>query len=329
MIRKRVAVRAYTEPDRWRPSRVEDRTIWTPPADEYALAFDTETTVDAAQGLLLGVYRVLRLIWSATVCRCLCLEEGLFFPEEWSESAPSSVEILRAYARAHRPEVAAASQEAGATPARADLRLLTRGQFVSELLLPAIHSRSRVVAFNAPFDFSRIALGWVDPRRQFRGGFKLVLSTYRSRSGEERPKVWLRTKSAGPKRQLLDLATVDVYRRDDRWLARVIHGRVVDLHTLAYALSATSYTLEAACRAFGASAQKRPRPALGRLSPELIDYCRADVAATAALDVKLMAEFRRHPIGLDPVKALSPASIASAYLDAMGIRRPWTNLAGG
>jgi hypothetical protein len=50
-----------------------------------------------------------------------------------------------------------------------------------------------------------------------------------------------------------------------------------------------------------------------------VDYCRQDVTATRELRRALLDEFERHPVQLDPEKAVSPASMAKAYLMAMGI----------
>jgi hypothetical protein len=47
---------------------------------------------------------------------------------------------------------------------------------------------------------------------------------------------------------------------------------------------------------------------------------RADVRASLELLEALRAEFDRHPIGLDPCRAYSPASVAKAYLRTMGVR---------
>jgi hypothetical protein len=52
---------------------------------------------------------------------------------------------------------------------------------------------------------------------------------------------------------------------------------------------------------------------------EYIDYNRRDVLATAELAVKLLEEYAKHPITLQPTKAYSPASIGKACLRAMGI----------
>ena len=58
---------------------------------------------------------------------------------------------------------------------------------------------------------------------------------------------------------------------------------------------------------------------LKKITEEYIDYNRRDVLATLELSEKLLTEYGRHPINLQPTKAYSPASIGKAYLRAMGI----------
>jgi hypothetical protein len=77
--------------------------------------------------------------------------------------------------------------------------------------------------------------------------------------------------------------------------------------------------LRSACKAFGVEHPKQSTTAHGRITPEYIDYNRRDVLATWELANKLLEEYDRHPIGLQPTKAFSPASIGKSYLRALGI----------
>jgi hypothetical protein len=96
-------------------------------------------------------------------------------------------------------------------------------------------------------------------------------------------------------------------------------GHMLDLRTLAFALTDRSYSLESACRAFGVEHGKQHVAKHGVITKSYIDYNRRDVQATSELAVKLLAEYAKHPINLQPTKAYSPASIGKAYLRAMGI----------
>ena len=99
-----------------------------------------------------------------------------------------------------------------------------------------------------------------------------------------------------------------------------VYGRPLDLHTLSFALSDNDYSLERACDAFAVEHKKPRRPKLGTVTDKLIRYCQGDVQATADLYAEVIAECRRHPIKLDPLNALSPATIARVYLEALGVQ---------
>ena len=96
-------------------------------------------------------------------------------------------------------------------------------------------------------------------------------------------------------------------------------GHMLDLRTLAFALTDRAYSLDSACRAFVVEHGKQHVTRHGVVTKKYIDYNRRDVLATSELATKLLAEYAKHPINLQPTKAFSPASIGKAYLRAMGI----------
>lgn len=130
-----VAVRAYTPPTT--PRRASRAHPWKMPA--AVLVFDTETTTDATQRLLFGVWRVYH---EGTV-----IDEGLFHGDDLGIEDRTK---LRAYQRTHDAD----------TTRREPLRLISRREFLTEVFWPvAYKQRGLVVGFNLPFDLSRIAVG--------------------------------------------------------------------------------------------------------------------------------------------------------------------------
>jgi hypothetical protein len=111
-----------------------------------------------------------------------------------------------------------------------------------------------------------------------------------------------------------------VRRKDEQHRWR--NGRFLDLHTLAFALTDTSYTLENAIHEFGSKAEKMEHKPTGQITDKEIAYARQDVRATFGLLNALKREYDLHPIALPPDRAYSPASIGKAYLRAMGIEKP-------
>ncbi len=316
-----VAVRAFTEaPPATRRSGQADeprnaparRRRWRRP--RLLLVFDTETTTDVGQALSFGCARVYRLDKQGPYL----IEDGesLFHADDLAERDPSGYRRLHNYAE------------------RQELRVRTRREFVSEVLWPiGYEARAWIVGFNLPFDLSRLAVAWNTPLRAGSRGFTLALWDYQDRrSGEWKPSRF---------RPLISIDTIDSKRALIRF-GRVVDprldymipeddpyaepdprytypGNFLDLRTLAFALTGEGHSLESACNTFRVNHRKARAEQHGVINARYIDYCRRDVLATAELCFALLDEHERHPIGLRPTLARSPASIAKGYLDEMGI----------
>lgn len=329
-----VAIRAYAERDagkKWeRKGKPQER--WRPP--RYLLVLDTETTVDRSQRLLFGSYRFFQLSWQteppyerrlsgweAGPPYLACLEEGLLYADELPGRDPDGFRLLEHYARAHPQAVDREHPHA----AFGTLRLRSRREFLERVFArSACGARAVVCCFNWPFDISRLAVGWAERLREpGAGGFALELFQYQDKKTgallPDKYKPRIAIKQIDSKRALKSLLTprdpdADQLNEDRHYF----RGHLLDLRTLAFALTDKGHTLQSACAAFGVPYRKRPVEH-GQIKPEYLDYNREDVAATASLYQALMAEYRRHPIALQATRAYSPASIGKAYLRALGI----------
>lgn len=306
-----IAIRVYPEGEDF--ERKERSRKPPPPLPDAMFIFDTETRVDAAQRLTFGSYR---FIVSGD-----CLEEGLFYGDDLPSGDRS---VLETYVKTHMADTVD-----GVTP----LRLLTRPEFVERLFIAAYKARCLLVAFNFPFDISRVAYDFTDARERFAGGFSLGLWSYIDKSGREmadhyRPRIGIKhidSKRAlkaftGRKKPDKGDEIPEGSRSGRRKKGYIFHGHFLDLRTLAFALTDRGYTLEAACEDFGVEHGKQQTLRHGVVTEEYIDYNRRDALATSELAAKLLEEYDKHPIGLQATKAYSPASIGKAYLRAMGIR---------
>jgi hypothetical protein len=271
---------------------------------QYALVFDTETTLDPAQTLNFGCFRRYRLIYSGYSC----IEEGLFHADALRKV---DRKILQDYV--NNPANVPAVER---LPAQIKLKLTDRAHFISHVFWRAVRNGDLIVGFNLPFDLSRLAVKFTNAKKD---GWSLVLTSRKSKkTGEmevepEKPRIVIT--SLNSKMAFIKLGSI--WNRDE-WPNE---ARFLDLRTLTWALRNQSYSLERACKDFGVSGKLAHDPT-GRVTPREIKYCREDVAATARLLNAAMEEFNRHPIQLNPDKAYSPASIAKAYLGAMNIARP-------
>jgi hypothetical protein len=291
----------------------EVSTYDEPKWPEYVLLFDTETTLDPQeQSLLFGFYRVCRLIGS----NYECVEEGILHADHLE---PRYLDILTGYIRAPKSEVVSDDYDD-------KIHLYSRSEFVERLFFDAIRTKSLLVAFNAPWDISRLSVGYKTAGNR---AWSLVFSQRVStKTGEtefnpERPR--MRVTSKDSKSAFFNLTKP---LRPEEWptykvgkKTRVV-CRVLDLHTLGWALFNEQYSLKTACKVLKTKNQKFDHEPSGTVNKDELEYARQDVRCTVDVLNALKQEFDRHPIDLHPDKAVSPASVGKAYLQAMGITPP-------
>ena len=307
-----IAVRVY--PD-LKPTQPERKA----PQIDGMLVFDCETRTDKTQALTFGSYRFL--------VEGRCLEEGLFYADDLTADERA---VLERYVREHPADTAPRGIPERGIPSNPELRLLPIAEFRRLLYRVTYKGRGLLCAFNFPFDASRCALGYVESRDRFLGGFTFQFFQYRDRNGQLRVNPYrpgIAVKHMDSKRALkgftgtVDPDTLDQIPEGELKPKKgyVFRGHMLDLRTLAFALTDRSLSLEAACELFGVEHGKQKVEKHGIVTPEYINYNRRDVLASTELAAKLLAEYALHPIELQVTKAYSPASIGKAYLQAMGV----------
>ncbi len=306
-----IAVRVYPSTKNAEQSARSSKP-WRCP--DKMFVFDTETRIDATQGLTFGSYRFIRT--------GRCLEEGLFHADDLPAK---DRRVLQEYVATHKADTVREGVRR--------LQLLTLREFVDKLFRATYKGHALLVGFNLPFDLSRIACDFTTARGRFAGGFALELWSYLDKAGREqpnphRPRICI--KHIDSKRALKGFTGCHNPDRTDLIPegsptgepepGYKFRGHFLDLRTLAFALTDRGFTLQTACEAFGVEHGKSCAARHGAVTEEYIDYNRRDVLATSELAVKLLEEYNRHPIALQVTRAYSPASIGKAYLRAMGIK---------
>jgi hypothetical protein len=299
-----IAVRVYPEPkvsekDFDRPERK-----WRLP--QAMFVFDTETSTDHTQRLKFGSFRF--------VLGGRCLKEALFYADDLSTRERR---VLAQYV---------------VDEDLSQLLLLKRADLLKELYRDAYKGRCLLIGFNLPFDLSRLACDSGYAKKRFAGGFSLGLWSYTDKNGTQRldpNRPAIAIKHIDSKRALKGFTDRKDQDEEDRIPEGSITGRpeddyifrghLLDLRTLAFSLTDRGHSLETACEAFDVEHGKEAAPNHGTVTPEYIEYNRSDVLATSELAIKLLEEYGKHPINLQPTKAYSPASIGKAYLRAMRI----------
>jgi hypothetical protein len=297
-----IAVRAYSIPVE-RSARKEKKFAGRRQRPNAMLVWDTETTIDERQKLTFGSFRL--------IVDSDCVDEGIFHADN-----------LRGRDLRKLQKYVAKQNADSICTIRTKLRLITRTQFVDMMFRVAYKGHCLIVGFNLNYDLSRVAVGYKDARGRFAGGFSLDIWSY-FKDGVEfpdkyRPSICI--KQIDSKRSLKGFTArrgpdpEDLIPDEPDEDPEYFRGHFLDLRTLAFALTDRSYTLEAACAAFGVEHGKQRVERHGEITDEYIDYNRRDVLATWELAVKLLEEYDRHPLALQETKAYSPASIGKGYL---------------
>jgi len=330
-------VRAYARPrvPERQPARGAPRPGWRPQRfGERVLVFDIETTLDPAQRLLVGAYQLHE--WSDTEAAYRLVETGLIR----GDGLPlAGTALLKRYAQEH------------------DLPILSREQFAALFVVEGYTLGALIVGFNLPFDLGALALprircrprkartkvryrpGWGRGRGRWRRGFRVTLldTVFEPR---------LRLRHAGDGAAFVEWGAYGMRgRRNPREPRgrRPFAGRFLDLREVVYALVGEKHSLESASQRFGVPLPKLPPGEFGKVTHELIDHCCRDVELSWRLFLAVRKEWGLHPFtpipspifapgaramdtpDLSPHARLltrmrSPASLAKAYLDLMGIR---------
>jgi hypothetical protein len=277
--------------------RLRSPKLWP----DYALVWDTETTLDLEQTLNFGVWRFCQLQGTEYVA----VQEGIFYRDGL---ASKDIRKILAYKQKHLAD----GLVNGADP---ELTVLSRAEFVERVFWESVRAGALIVGFNLSFDISRIATRWTAAHK---GGFSFVLSHLSKRQVENRYRPRIRIAPLNGVAEKIELTAVRHKNEQARWR----RGHFLDLHTLAFALTDSSYSLAGAIQAFGSESKKMAHEPTGKINEKEITYARQDARATLGLLNALKHEYELHPIDLRPDRAYSPASIGKAYLRAMGIVEP-------
>ena len=293
-----LSLRAFAEVAGSRPSQKASKR--RPPfASEWALIFDTETTICAGQALRFGAYQVHQ--------RDELFGAGLFFDPEGVTDA--ELQALKSYADAN------------------GLSLLTRDEFVDQIFYGIGYQlRATIIGFNLPFDLSRIAIRH-GPARSSRyhdmsGGFTFTLSKqkfYPNCQVKHLSRTCAFIRFTSPMGQRMGRGE---RKRGD--FQRPRPGHFVDVKTLANAFFARGFSLSTLSKFL-----KVENPKLefdnfaGPVDERMIDYAVRDVQATWECYLELVKRLEGLGLpNLPPEKVYSEASIGKATLKQMGVI-PW------
>lgn len=174
------------------------------------------------------------------------------------------------------------------------------------IFLNYLKAGALIVAYDAPFEISRIAIKWNRSRKK-RRAFSLYFRIFRDKkTGKLRPSGYepgLSIESLDASKAIYRLIKYKFHERDaeveEQEQASDVH--ILDLKTLTAALTGEAHTFPSACEIFGAPAS-RARKTRPRVTKPAIERLLRDVIAKLELLNRLREEFDRHPVNLAAIQ---------------------------
>ena len=284
-------VRAYSEAPNRRPLSEIAKFKKPDLTSDWQVIFDTETTIDAAQKLRVGVCQVRK----AGVLR----QECLFVPDDLPDD---DWVVIKAYCEER------------------SLGLISVEDFRKEIILKiAYKANGTLIGFNLPFDIARIAIDYGIARGNMRGGFTFKLSEWKSDPH-------LRVKHLNATAALIDFAKPGKQSMGRGMRNRDIkvdhnRGAFVDVKTAAAALLTGRFSLKKLAKRLNTPTQKlETEEHGGPITFDYLDYARADVQATWECYDALLKMYAEFELDTPLHRILSEASVGKALLKQMNIQ---------
>jgi hypothetical protein len=290
--------RAHTVPVK--PQK-EHRTNRHAKRPEHALIFRCAKTDDEKQSLLFGAYICARIKDGKYVAE----EIGLFCRDGHPEELP----VLERFVRDSAYEFGSLVE------------------FRRKVFLKYLKAGALIVAYDAPFEISRIAVKW-NPSRKKPRAFSFYFRLFTDKkTGKVRPSGYepgLSIESLDASKAMYRLIKykfheIDAAPEEEERDSSNVH--ILDLKTLTAVLTGESYTFQSASEIFGAPASRTLR-SYAHLTKPAIESLLKDVTAELELLNCLKQELDGHPVDLAPEGCYSPATLAKGYFSAMGIKPP-------
>lgn len=289
--------RALTSPLKPQQDYRADRRVSQP---EHALIFRSVTTSDEWKELVFGAYISAQLKNGNYVAK----EIGLFH----RDGHPEEFRVLNRFVKGSAFELG------------------TVNEFRRKVFLKYLKAEGLIVAYDAPFEISRIALKWnksLKRRRAFSFYFRMF---HDKKTGKIRPSGF----EPGLSIESLD-ASKAIYRlikykyhsadaeREEEQRASSVH--ILDLKTLIAVITGDVYSFSSACQMFDVPTSKA-RKLRSSVTKPAIESLLRDVTGELELLNCLKQEFDLNSVDLEPERCYSPATLAKAHFSGMGIKPP-------
>jgi hypothetical protein len=187
-LRAHIVVPGAQDEDKHQPTRRSRAPKLWP---DYALVWDTETTLDLEQTLNFGVWRFCRIQGAEYVTA----QEGVFYRDGL---AAKDIQTILAYKQKHWADGLASG-------AKGELTALSQSEFIERIFWESVRAGALIVGFNLPFDIARIAAQWTPARN---GDFSFVLSQLSEKRVENRHRPRIRIAPLNGVAEQIELTSV-------------------------------------------------------------------------------------------------------------------------
>ena len=289
--------RALTRPLKPQQDYRADRRVGQ---TDHALIFRSVTTADASKELVFGAYISAQLENGNYVAKGI----GLFY----RDGQPEELRVLNRFVK------------------NSAFELGTVNEFRRKVFLKYLKAGGLIVAYDAPFEISRIAFKWNKSLKR-RRAFSFYFRMFRDKkTGKVRPSGFepgLSIESLDASKAIYRLIKYRFHPTDaepeKEQKASNIH--ILDLKTLTAAVTGDVYTFSSACEIFDSPASMT-RKLRSSVTKPAIESLLRDVTGEVELLNRLKQEFDLNPVDLEPERCYSSATLAKAHFSGMGIRLP-------
>ena len=278
---KKIAVRAYAKKSGSQNTRPYFHYPEPPLRHSRLLVFDTETTIDECQNLMIGYFQVRHDGYRQ--------HEGLFYDPKMLNS--KDFQALSTHSEKN------------------NLNLYTVDEYVDKVFYPEVYvNQSLCIGYNLPFDLSRIACRAGNSRKNNKGGFTFTLS-------EKKWNPPIIIKKIGPTYSFKFSTALNNSNKNH------FSGYFLDVQNLAEVLLQSRHiSLEKAAEKLQTKTRKMKNVTYGRVTERFIDYLIDDVQTTFEVYQKLVQELDHYQIQIPITKIFSSASMGKYALDQLGIQ---------
>jgi hypothetical protein len=281
----------YQEEQSWAGGRV------TEPGT--AVIFNTVCTADEKKDPLFGAYICAELEGGKYAAR----EIGLFYRDEH----PDEFRVFKRFVKDSAYELGSLEE------------------FRRKVFLKYLKSGGLIVAYDAPFQISRIAVKSTKSlkhRRAFSFYFRLFTD---KQTGKVRPSPFdpgLSIQSLGASKAIYRPIKYKFHDQDaegEEEEQSTVH--ILDLKTMTGVLTGEAQTFSSAREIFGVPGSKT-RKARPRVTKRAIESLLKDISGELELLNRVREELQHHPLNIAPERCYSPATLSKGYFSAMGIKPP-------